>query len=160
MNKHLVTAPSIENPVAKFDIISRLDILVQRVRLLREQPTASRVEDVQNWLDTVKKAIAGGGVMNLTTEWHQTACIDCKALFAMPKATNQRYRDSHKSFFCPYCKSGAYYPQETDEEKLVRRLRDEQRCCINARDEANSLERSLIATKGHVTRLKKKVSTS
>jgi len=95
--------------------------------------------------------------MDLTTEWHQVACIDCKALFAMPKTTNQRYLDSHKTYFCPYCRCGIYYPQETDKEKLTRRLKDEQACCIQARDEANTLERSLRATKGHLTRAKKRI---
>lgn len=51
-----------------------------------------------------------------------------------------------------------HYPSETTEEKLERQLKQEQACCISAREKANALERSNRALKGHVTRLKKKVA--
>lgn len=93
--------------------------------------------------------------MLLSTDFSQKICIYCKAIYAIPKTANMRLKDTHEEFYCPFCGQSMYYPQQTEEEKLKERLEDEQRCCISARQEANSLERSVRAYKGHVTRLRK-----
>lgn len=94
--------------------------------------------------------------MELMATWTQIGCITCKALFAMPEGVNKRYRDNHKDFHCPYCGQDQHYLAESKEEKFRRLYEQEKSCCISAREEANRIERRLIATKGVVTKLKKR----
>ena len=94
--------------------------------------------------------------MELITTWSQHHCIKCKAIYAMPKMVEDEYQDSHQTFYCPYCKQPHYYPQETDEERFKRLYESEKRCCLNAQEEAESLYKSVVAYKGHLTRAKKK----
>ena len=67
-------------------------------------------------------------------------------------------KEDHKTFKCPNG-HGQYYPQETEMEKLSRRLKSEQNCCIQAREEAQTLFKSRAIYKGMVTKLKKKLPT-
>ena len=91
---------------------------------------------------------------NMSIGWVIHDCLDCHALFGMPIDVDNQYRDTHKTFYCPYCKGEAYYPQETDEEKYRRLATEKDKCCISAMEEANSLERKVRAYKGVVTKLK------
>ena len=83
-------------------------------------------------------------------------CNTCGITFAAPEkwCSNRMY--DKKTFYCPNGDK-LWYPQETEEAKLKRRLADEQRCCITAREDANKIERRLIAYKGVVTKLKKHI---
>lgn len=96
--------------------------------------------------------------MELITEWSQHRCIKCKALYAMPKMVENEYRDTHETFYCPYCKQAHHYPQETDEERLKRQLKNVQYCCDQYEQKSERLELSRRALKGHVTRLKQKTA--
>ena len=80
-------------------------------------------------------------------------CYKCGVLFAITaELQNARVKD-HEFFYCPNGHA-QYYPGQTEEERLKQLLDDERQCCISAREEANAIERRLIATKGVVTKLK------
>jgi hypothetical protein len=91
-----------------------------------------------------------------TLEMETMECCVCGVTFAMPKEMMDKYTENHKSFYCPSGHS-QYFPSESKAERLERLLAHERNCCISAREEANRLERSLRAVKGHLTRKKKAV---
>ena len=88
-------------------------------------------------------------------EMRMVTC-DCGIHWAAPEAWFQARMKDKKTFHCP---NGClrYFPQETEEQRLKKRLMQEERCCISAREEANTLERRLTAYKGLVTKLKRKI---
>lgn len=92
--------------------------------------------------------------VNFSIKWSITDCLHCKALFAIPTDVSNRYRDTHDTFFCPYCKGSMYYPEENETEKYRRLAAEKDRCCISAMEKANSLELKVRAYKGVVTKLK------
>lgn len=79
----------------------------------------------------------------------------CGLAFAAPEEWCKTREKDQRTFWCPNGCS-RWFPQETEEHKLKRLLADEQNCCIAAREEANSLERKVIAYKGVVTKLRRK----
>lgn len=91
---------------------------------------------------------------DLTVTWSAVDCAHCKALFAMPENVNSKYRDTHESFHCPYCRKGMYYPAESEKERYKRLMLEKDKCCISAMEKANTLERKVRAYKGVVTKLK------
>ena len=90
-------------------------------------------------------------------------CGSCGVPFAMSNDFITAKKEDHETWYCPRgCPR--YYPSDTEEEKLKRKLREKQerlnqeiRCCISAREEANHLARSRSALKGQITKLKKKI---
>jgi len=97
-------------------------------------------------------------------------CYKCHILFAIPREFNDKQLrlKERGGFSCPNGHSQVYTGEReevklrrqlVDQKKLKQRLADEQQCCIQAHEEANRFERSLRATKGVVTKLKKKASS-
>jgi len=87
-------------------------------------------------------------------------CGKCNVMWAMTVNYVESRRNDHKTFYCPN-RCTWYFPQKTDEEKLQakltnteKRLKTEIQCCIEAREEANAIDRSRAAYKGYVTRMK------
>jgi len=83
-------------------------------------------------------------------------CSECGILFALPEwYINERIKD-HKTWCCP---NGhlRYYPGESDEEKLKAENEKLQRKLDWKRNEANGYLASLRATRGVVTKIKKRV---
>jgi hypothetical protein len=93
----------------------------------------------------------------VSLELIQVTCArsSCGVTFGLAKHHHTALRDSHNSFYCPNGHMQSY-PQETVEEKLKRELEWEtaayKRACVRADREA----RSHTATKGHLTRVKKR----
>lgn len=89
----------------------------------------------------------------------RVSTCSCGLTWAAPESWFLDHENSHKTFYCPNgC--ARHFPRENEKERLKRILEHERRCCIAAREEANKIERSLIAYKGHVTRLKTKFNRS
>ncbi len=86
--------------------------------------------------------------MNITTNWAVIDCIHCKALFAMPKSIERAYEDSHKPFYCPYCKKGMVYSGESDAEKFKRLYGEKRDCCENLQEVLVMRERQIVGHKG------------
>lgn len=91
-------------------------------------------------------------------------CANCAMTFAVPKRFEDDRRRDHRTFWCPNGHSN-YYAALSDEEKLRQRLGDAEARLTHARDEAawersrrQSTERSLAATRGVLTRTKKRVA--
>ena len=74
----------------------------------------------------------------------------------MTQQLNDRHHEKHSDFYCPngHC---LVWNQETEAEKLKRELRWERDRLASERARADGAEASLRATKGHVTRLRKRV---
>jgi len=81
-------------------------------------------------------------------------CGECGIVWAMTKEFEEARMDDHKTFYCPNG-HGRYYSQESDKEKLKRKLKLSENCCISAKIEADYFERSSRAYKGHFNRVKR-----
>lgn len=79
-------------------------------------------------------------------------CYSCGISFAMPSDFKESRLRDRKTFWCPNGHS-QHYVGKTDAEKLV----EAQRALQATRDILAQEERSHAATRGHLTRAKKKV---
>lgn len=94
--------------------------------------------------------------MNITINFRVHDCLKCKALFAIPEDVNSQYKKNHKVFYCPYCKQNHWFPAQSDNEKLKKRLRVVEQSNENCRIRRNRAENQVRAYRGVVTKLKKK----
>lgn len=83
-------------------------------------------------------------------------CATCSMPFGVSKHFEQERRSDHKSFYCPAGHS-QHWPQETDKEKLRRQLKYAKDSAATERARRDQAEASLRATKGVVTRQRKKL---
>lgn len=84
-------------------------------------------------------------------------CANCHVLFGITDDMQDRLRSNHKTFYCPAGHSQSYY-SKSEEEKLRERLEAEQRRVIRLRNEADAERRSHAATKGQLTKTRKRVA--
>jgi hypothetical protein len=90
------------------------------------------------------------------TQLNALTCANCGVLFAIPEQMEGKRRADHQTFYCPNGHSN-FFPGESKAEKYERLYNNERD--IRARREADldQVEASLRATKGVVTRQKKKL---
>jgi hypothetical protein len=91
-------------------------------------------------------------------------CYKCGLVFAMPHALVLQLKRSHAVFYCP-AGHGQCYATESSEEKLDKEvkkyrelLRREREYAASVVSERNAAQRSLSATKGVLTRTKKRIA--
>lgn len=91
-------------------------------------------------------------------------CIECGIQFAITERYQQLRSGDHKLFYCPN-RHGQFYPGKSDEEKLKEQLRREklERESAEASKDlawvrADKAIRSQRASKGHLTRIKNRIS--
>lgn len=99
-----------------------------------------------------------------TTQLTVQECCNCHVTFAIPKSWDDALRQSHATFYCP-AGHGLSYRGETEEEKLRKRLKLEQRWNRDAeasntalRDQLGATERSLRGHKAANTRIKNRIA--
>lgn len=92
------------------------------------------------------------------------SCINCGITFGFPKEYDTRLRQTHANFHCPNG-HGQHYNAKTDAEKLrdekvrLQAQLDQARAATeNWRNRTESTERSLRATKGVVTGMKRRLA--
>ena len=111
-----------------------------------------------------------GIVVNVSTELVTEVCprLGCGILHAVPKDFQERRRKDHAEFYCPNGHTAHYYG-ETDEQKKIRALEEDKRILesrVRQAEEGEEIERqareqsqrSHAATKGVLTRTKKKIA--
>lgn len=93
------------------------------------------------------------------------SCANCGMTFAFPEVVHTRYRHSHDSFYCPVGHQN-YYPGKSDLEKVNAQLESTKASLVfernlreGAQRQREAVERSLAATRGVVTKLKKRVGS-
>ena len=94
--------------------------------------------------------------MRVTLNLVEVECNTCHTTFAMAARLDAERRADRKTFFCPLGHS-LWYPGETAVKRLERQLASAQQDATFYRDNLRAAERSLAATRGVVTKLKKKV---
>lgn len=89
-------------------------------------------------------------------------CCNCHVAFAMTQELKARKQDTHQTFYCPNG-HGQSYLAETEAERLKRQLRSVEqdrdwykKAEARQSTERARAERSLAATKGVVTRMRKR----
>lgn len=88
---------------------------------------------------------------------HET-CFKCGIAFAMPEPFYRVKLNDHTSFWCPNGHEQHYVPGKTREQLLKEQVDRERRRGDRWRDEAEAEARSHSATKGHLTRAKRRVA--
>lgn len=93
-----------------------------------------------------------------------TNCITCGKYFALSLHEYNKFRKSHISFYCPYCKTGQYFSGKSEEEKLKEQLAAEkrgkdlaQRQAAQERVKATHHKNVARAQKGAHTRTKNRI---
>lgn len=84
-------------------------------------------------------------------------CCKCNAVFGMTDDAKERYKNNHKTFGCPYCFCPQSYQAKSELERANEALEREKKRIDDKNIKIRHLENSLIAEKGHKTRLKKKL---
>ena len=91
-------------------------------------------------------------------------CANCGMVFAFDGDLLERRRRDHKEFWCPSGHSN-YFPGESDLEKLERELKEARVEIRRAEYRAQTVqleraaaEQQLRATKGHLTKLRKRIA--
>lgn len=97
----------------------------------------------------------------MTTELQATTrlvvheCWSCGTVYAMSERVHNDRLSDGGSWYCPNGHSTVF--KETEAARLARLLKNSEQTAKWERDHREAAERSLIATRGHVTRLRKKV---
>lgn len=95
-------------------------------------------------------------------------CYSCGVTFGLEQSYQQTKRNNHSSFYCPNGHA-QHYPGKTEQEKEIERLKQEVRNVTVSRDyhrdraeekqrEAETAKRSAAASRGVVTRIKKRIT--
>jgi len=83
-------------------------------------------------------------------------CAGCGVLFALPSHLEQEVRRTHATFYCPNGHNN-YFPAETEAERYKRLYEQSERRAGANYDRAEDAEKRLRATKGVVTKLRKRI---
>ena len=86
----------------------------------------------------------------------RVSTCSCGISWAAPEKWFKTKERTHETFYCPNGCS-RHFPEENKEERLKRQLNSVQECCTRYEQESESLYRSNIALKGHLTRKKKQL---
>jgi len=84
-------------------------------------------------------------------------CLTCGIQYAFPQAYEDELRRNHKGFYCPRGHE-AYFPAETEEEKLRRALRQEKQTRKEYQEENIKLNLQLNGALEQFSKLKKRVN--
>lgn len=85
------------------------------------------------------------------------ACGECGGVYAISECYRQQKQETGGTWHCPYCQVAWGYV-ESQVQRLEKRLAQERARSDQARARSRELEKSVQATKGHLTRLKKRVA--
>ena len=89
-----------------------------------------------------------------------TSCVNCGIPFGIPDYLDNSLRENHNGFFCPNGHTLVYRKSAKDSkiEKLEKELRWAEEDAHSWRAEAEAKARSLSATKGVLTKTKKRIA--
>ena len=110
------------------------------------------------------RGVERGYAYETRADLHVLSCGGCGVMFAMPETMFQKRLEDHKGFFCPNGHS-RYFSGPSEAEKLRKQLEEKQaqlereRQALNYYSDALSSEkRSHAATKGNLTKTKKRAA--
>lgn len=87
----------------------------------------------------------------------QETCINCGVAFGLPLDLQNQRRKDHLHFYCPNGHP-QYFPTDNEVEKLKKQLASQKEEIKYYQQRAENVENSLRATKGQVTKLKKRIA--
>lgn len=102
-------------------------------------------------------------VLTRTQTLEAVECAQCHLLFAIPELLAKELRGNHRTFYCPKGHSLSWNGESAlEQERRLRKNAERQRdnaesARLAARDQARAAERSAAATRGHLTRLRRKI---
>lgn len=95
--------------------------------------------------------------LNYTEQLVVEHCCSCGMAFAMPADYESRRRDDHRNFYCPAGHS-QYYTGKSEAEKQRDRADWLERQLANRDEDLRATRASLIATKGVLTKTRKRIA--
>ncbi len=90
-------------------------------------------------------------------DMYMVDCCSCKAVYAITNDSQEGYKRTNKSFWCPYCGRTQAYLEEHVEKKLERQLQRERQQHDQTRADRDRIERSRAAVAGALTKKKRQV---
>ena len=93
--------------------------------------------------------------MNLTVQFQQIHCNKCQGIFAVPTSVHKTWEETHKDWYCPYCKCGWHFDAESDAEKYRSLYEQKDRCCDNLRELVGLRDRQIRGSKGAMGLIRK-----
>jgi hypothetical protein len=87
----------------------------------------------------------------------EMTCPTCGVAYALSEVYRNTRKQDHKNWRCPNGHT-LWFPEESDEEKLRRRLKMERAANERLRMERDASERSRAAIKGHLTRARNRIA--
>lgn len=91
------------------------------------------------------------------TEMVLEECCNCHMVYAVTNQFQEEMKRTHKSFCCP-AGHNQHYSGESEIEKLRNALRIETELKEEIREDRNRIQKTLIAVKGHKTRIQKRIA--
>lgn len=95
--------------------------------------------------------------LNYTGQLYVQDCCNCGMTFGVPVEFDRRRRDDHSSFYCPAGHSQSYIGK-TEEQKQRERADRLERQLANRDEDLRATRASLIATRGVLTKTKKRLA--
>jgi hypothetical protein len=95
-------------------------------------------------------------VLNFNQHLQTETCPICGIVFAVPAYFRATRQQDKKHFYCPNGHSQSYTESEAD--RLRQQLEQQRKSTEWQKSRAQSLERSLVAQKGQVTKLKNRIA--
>lgn len=95
-------------------------------------------------------------VLNFNQQLQTETCFRCGIVFAVPAYFRKMRLDDKQSFWCPNGHSQAYVQSEAD--RLREQLQRSSESLVWQKGRVSSLEKSLIAQKGQMTKLKNRIA--
>ena len=92
----------------------------------------------------------------LTVQWHTLNCGECGIMFQVPTGFDQERRESGGDWYCPNGHCRVYKTREVD--RLKRQLKSAEDSAAWNRRRLESEQNSHCATKGHLTRQKRRAA--
>jgi hypothetical protein len=98
-----------------------------------------------------------GATINISVQLITEDCCNCGVLFAIPADLRRELLENHKNFYCPNGHSQAYLGK-TEAQKEKERADRLERRLANTEEDLRCERASHRATRGNVTKLKKRVA--
>lgn len=97
------------------------------------------------------------GTLSIIETYNVHCCATCGVHYALTGAYEDRRREDHARFYCPNG-HGHSYPQKNEAEKERARAERLERQLANRDEDLRSARASLTATKGQLTKTRKRVA--
>ena len=96
--------------------------------------------------------------MDLQVQFVAVSMDGCGHVTALPRAVYDQRREDHQGFWCSTCGRENYFPRQSDLELALEAQARAEEQAKSAERRAQYAENSLRVTRGHLTRIKRRIA--